>query len=299
MKEHSTHVRSILNSIVFPMMAGSIPLTFAILAGIYTEQGYTTGGLNGIIGTLSGRSEVVIGGLIPQLFALSAGMVATVNPCGFAMLPAYLGLYLTSNEFSEMNISPIRRFTQALIVGFAVTSGFILLFGITGLIIGAGAQSVVSIFPWIGLGIGVTLTGVGAWLLRGGTLYIGIAERAALRIGNPRQINLKGYFLFGVSYGTASLSCTLPIFLAVVGSTLATKGFLSAVSQFVLYSLGMGLVIVVLTVSIALFKEAIIGIMRKTLRYMQPVSAVLMILAGAYIVFYWLTIGGLAETLKS
>ena len=61
----------------------------------------------------------------------------------------------------------------------------------------------------------------------------------------------------------------------------------------------MGLIIVLLTLSIALFKEAIIGIMRKTLPYMQPLSAALMILAGTYIVFYWLTIGGLAEKLKS
>ena len=218
MKENAAHRRSILNSIIFPVMAGCIPLTFAILVGIRTEQAYANDGVNGIIGTLSGRSGILIGGLVPQLFALSAGMVATVNPCGFAMLPAYLGLYLTSNELTDINTSHFQRITKALIVSFSVTSGFVLLFGITGFLIGAGAQSVIGIFPWIGLGIGVTLTGVGSWLLRGGRLYTGIAERAALRIGNPTQINFKGYFLFGVSYGTASLSCTLPIFLAVVGS---------------------------------------------------------------------------------
>lgn len=299
MKEDAEHRRSILNSVIFPVMASCIPLTFAIIVGMRTEQTYVNDGVNEIIGTLSGRSEILIGGLVPQLFALSAGMVATVNPCGFAMLPAYLGLYLNSNELTDINASHFHQVTKALIVSVFVTSGFVLLFGITGLLIGAGVQSLTIIFPWIGLGIGVTLTGVGAWLLRGGRLYTGIAERAAFRIGNPTQVNLKGYFLFGVSYGTASLSCTLPIFLAVIGSTLATKGVWAAINQFLLYSLGMGLVIVMLTVSIALFKEAIVGIMRKTLPYMQPISAALMILAGTYIVFYWLTIGGLAEALKS
>ncbi|MDP3063594.1 MAG: hypothetical protein Q8O40_10375 [Chloroflexota bacterium] len=32
--------------------------------------------------------------LVPLGFAFGAGMVATVNPCGFALLPAYISLYL-------------------------------------------------------------------------------------------------------------------------------------------------------------------------------------------------------------
>ena len=30
----------------------------------------------------------------PLALAFASGMVATVNPCGFAMLPAYLGYFL-------------------------------------------------------------------------------------------------------------------------------------------------------------------------------------------------------------
>src|SRR5437879_13132493 len=33
---------------------------------------------------------------VPHAYALGAGMVAAVNPCGSALLPAYLGLYLDS-----------------------------------------------------------------------------------------------------------------------------------------------------------------------------------------------------------
>ena len=96
-----------------------------------------------------------------------------------------------------------------------------------------------------------------------------------------------------MSYGTASLSCTLPIFLVVVGTTLAVSGITAAVAQFVLYALGMGFVIMLLTVGMALFQSAAVGVMRKALPYIQPVSAGMMILAGSYIVFYWLTLGGL------
>ncbi len=99
--------------------------------------------------------------------------------------------------------------------------------------------------------------------------------------------------MFGLSYGTASLSCTLPIFLAVVGISVAGTSTISVVGNFFLFSLGMGLVIMALTVGMAFFKGAMVGALRKALPYIQPFGSALMVLAGTYIVFYWLTIGGL------
>jgi cytochrome c biogenesis protein CcdA len=79
----------------------------------------------------------------------------------------------------------------------------------------------------------------------------------------------------------------------VVVTTITVSGTLAAVGQFVLYALGMGLVIMFLTVGMALFKGAIVGVLRRVLPYIQTVSAVLMLVAGSYIVYYWLTIGDL------
>lgn len=81
----------------------------------------------------------------------------------------------------------------------------------------------------------------------------------------------------------------------MVGSTLAVGGLLVALGQFVLYALGMGLVIIFLTLAMGLFKGAMVGTLRRALPYVQPVSAALMVMAGSYIVFYWLTIGGLLK----
>ena len=164
---------------------------------------------------------------------------------------------------------------------------------VAGVVIGVGARVVVDIIPWLGLAIGVLLALAGSWLLGGGKLYVGFAARSAAYIGNPGGTGVRSYFLFGVSYGTASLSCTLPIFLVVVGTTLAVSGILAAVEQFILYALGMGLVIMVLTQGMALFKGAMVGALRRALPYIQPLSAALMIVAGSYIVYYWLTIGDL------
>ncbi len=101
----------------------------------------------------------------------------------------------------------------------------------------------------------------------------------------------KGYFLFGLSYGTASLSCTLPIFLTVIGTTVATSSFVTSLGQFLLFAVGMGLVIMALTLGMALFKGTMVRWVRKMLPYVQPIGAWLMVIAGAYIVFYWLTLG--------
>jgi cytochrome c biogenesis protein CcdA len=112
-------------------------------------------------------------------------------------------------------------------------------------------------------------------------------------MADPSQTDVRGYFLFGVAYDTASLSCTLPIFLIVVGTSLAVSDILTTLGQFLLYALGMGMVIMALTIGIALFKGAMVRGLRRALPYIQPVGSLLMILAGSYIVFYWLTLGEL------
>ncbi len=278
------------------LLAGGV-LALAVLGGLLTARGEGIGPLNALVEFLSGASGNFLGdswSLLPLGFAFGAGMVSAVNPCGFMMLPAYLGLYL-SGDAGAAPPSRARRLLQPLLVGGVVSAGFVVLFGVSGLAISAGARYLVAVFPWIGLGVGVLLVIAGAWLMSGGTLYSGLAARAAGRVGQPERVGLRGYFLFGISYGTASLSCTLPIFLAVVGTSLAVEGLAASAGQFVLYALGMGLVVLLLTLAVALLKGALVGAMRRALPYVQPVTAGLIVLAGAYIVFYWLTIGGLLE----
>ena len=221
-------------------------------------------------------------------------MAAAFNPCGFAMLPAYMGLYLGEDDNNNGGTNYFRHIAKAILVGGSVTAGFVLLFSVAGVVIGLGARSLVSdVLPWLGLTIGIGLAVVGAWLVGGGKMYTGIAQRAANRFGNPNETNVRGYFLFGLSYGTASLSCTLPIFLAVIGTSFAVSSIATSIGQFVLYALGMGLIIITLTIGMALFKGAMVGAFRKALPYIAPVGSWLMVVAGTYIVFYWLTVGDL------
>ena len=284
-----------MRSVVLPVVVAAVALATAFIGALIIGGDNGIDDVNLFVERLSGDSSSWLGGLVgaSALFALAAGMASAVNPCGFVMLPAYLGMYLGDAGDPEKAVRPIQQIGRAVLVGLIVTSGFVVLFGIVGLIIGLGASFIGDLLQWLGLFIGIGLAFAGAWMVGGGKLYTGVAARAANHMGNPAQVSMKGYFIFGISYGTASLSCTLPIFLAVVGVSVAGRGASMVLSDFLLFALGMGMVIMALTLGMAFFKTAMVGALRKILPYTQPVGACLMVIAGTYIVFYWLTIGGL------
>ena len=294
-EEKGAERRGVGRGVVLPVAALTIALLTAFLGALLT--GSPTEGVNARVELLSGTSSAFLGDLstlVPLGFAFGAGMVSAVNPCGFSLLPAYLGIFL--QDQSKGGDGAARGgLGRALVVGATVTGGFTVLFAAVGLLIGGGSQFVVGAFPWIGFSIGLILVLAGAYLLRGGHVYTAFGERLAGRIGGGAETNLRGYFLFGVSYGTASLSCTLPIFLTVVGSSIAVSNLASSLGQFLLYGLGMGVVILALTISIALFRSALVGQMRRLLPYVERVGTALLLVAGTYIVYYWLTIGGLLD----
>jgi cytochrome c-type biogenesis protein len=229
--------------------------------------------------------------VLPFGFAFGVGMVAAVNPCGFAMLPAYLSLYLGVEEDNFSKRSSMTRLLRALLVAATVSSGFVLLFGLAGLVISAGGSFLLGVMPSLGIVIGGVLVLVGLWMLVGGTLHAGTFERFAGWVGDPRNVSVPGFFVFGLAYGAASLSCTLPAFLAVVGSSLASGGVLAGAGRFFGFGLGMAAVLVTLTVALAFFKQGLLKWLRMTVPYVQLASAVLLVLAGAYVIFYWLSSG--------
>ena len=241
--------------LAWPVGALVVALGAAVVGAVFTgaELGVVTRNVESASAS-SGNLLTRLGDLFPLGFSFSAGMVSSVNPCGFAMLPAYLGLYLGDEDAVERGAAS--RVWRALVVGATVTGGFVLMFAAVGVPIGLGARGLVGFFDWIGLAVGVLLTLAGAYLLSGGKLYTNLAVRLSARVGGANRNSVRGYFTFGLAYGTASLSCTLPIFLAVIGGTFTADTFLDSMLQFLLYGLGMGSVILALTVGMAVFKTA-------------------------------------------
>lgn len=102
-------------------------------------------------------------------FALAAGLVAAVNPCGFAMLPAYLTLVVVGEDGQRSKATAMAR---ALGATAMMALGFLLVFGTFGLVIAPLATSVVEYLPAVTVVIGVALVGLGAWMLSGRELTL-------------------------------------------------------------------------------------------------------------------------------
>lgn len=227
---------------------------------------------------------------LPFGYSFGAGMVSAVNPCGFAMLPVYLTLYLGAEDGSFYTQSTLRRIVKALGITLVVTSGFGLLFGVAGAIIVLGGTFLHRMIPWLSLIVGACLFILGIWLLLGHYVSAPALLRLSGKFGDPRRMSVWGFFLFGATFGATSMSCTLPIFLLVMGSSIASGDVGVGVLQFVSYVSGMGSVLLVLTMGIALVKQGVVvGALRRVLPYVQKISAVLLLIAGAYIIYYWAT----------
>ncbi|TCJ16427.1 cytochrome c biogenesis protein CcdA [Rubrobacter taiwanensis] len=230
-----------------------------------------------------------LSGMLPFGVAFGAGMVAAVNPCGFAMLPAYLSLYLGAEEEGFGKRPVAARLLRALLVGVTVSLGFVLLFSVVGLAVSSGGVALLSAMPWVGVLIGVALVVLGVWMLAGRTVHAGAFGRLGARIGNPADVSLRGFFLFGLAYGVGSLSCTLPVFLVVVGTGLASGGLLAGIGQFLAFGLGMASVLVALTLALGLFKQGLVKRLRRAMPYVRLASAALLVVAGVYVVHYWVS----------
>lgn len=210
--------------------------------------------------------------------ALAAGMAATVNPCGFALLPAYLAAFVGEGDH-QPGAGAVPR---AIAVSGAMTAGFVVVFGLFGAIITPLAVSVEKYLPWATIVIGVALIGLGTVLLSGRELALKLPK---LNKGG-REGTVSSMFLFGVSYAIASLSCTIGPFLAITTTTFRSGSFVSGVAVFLAYALGMGAIVTALTVGVALARNGLVGRLRRVLPYISRVSGAMLLVAGAYVAWY-------------
>ncbi len=217
----------------------------------------------------------------PIALAFAAGMVATVNPCGFAMLPAYLSYFMGLESDGDRSRPAAVR--AALFVGGIVSLGFLVVFGVAGVLITAGFRSIIDWIPWLALVVGVGVIGLGMALLRGFDLNVSLLKTRRGQKGR----DVRAVLVFGVSYAVASLSCTLPVFLTVVAGQVTQTNLVSGLVTFFVYGLGMALVLVALTVALALGKSSIVKRFRSVMKHVNTISGVILIAAGVYIVWFW------------
>tara|TARA_B100001029_G_C15033685_1_gene438727 strand:- start:227 stop:1117 length:891 start_codon:yes stop_codon:yes gene_type:complete len=237
-----------------------------------------------------------LGTALPLGLAFIAGMSAAVNPCGFILLPAYLGLIL--NENNEVEGTKKTNYLHLSQIALFVTLGFIIVFATIGFSISFGARSIIQeLTSFITIIIGIILILIGIISLNNDTkIYLNWPTQIAAKFGDPRNTKYPkfiNYLFFGMSYAVASISCTLPIFLAVIGVSLTNNNIIDIAKQFLLYSLGMGFVITITTLIIASIESSLLKGMTRLTKWFQYTTSTIMILAGSYLIFYWTSSGTL------
>lgn len=215
-------------------------------------------------------------------FPFSVGMLAAFNPCGFAMLPTYIGYFIGTGESEQP--TRVRAITRGIWVGTMLTLGFVAVFGGLGLLISLflSQGTVVEYVGYVTVVLGILLIPMGIAMFMGKQITVSIPK---MNKGTDSRES-SSMFLFGVSYAVVSLSCTIGLFISAVSNSFTTDGFVQGVGSFLAYSFGMGAVILFLTVSLARAKNNVAVSMRRILPYMGKISGLVLVIAGFYLIDY-------------
>ncbi len=210
-------------------------------------------------------------------FAFLAGLSAFFAPCSIALIPAYVGYYVSEET---QPIGHKKQLLYGLKAGSIASLGLISIYAVFGIIVILLGKLIAPFMPWIELSTGGLLLFLGVAVLLG--------YEFALRPPVVIQTTSKGakrFYVFGVVYAFGAIGCTLPIFLLVIFQALAQKGILGGFVNFLAYSLAMVSLMIVFSLIAAISKTAISYFIKKYMLTIQKCAGVLILLAGVYLVY--------------
>jgi cytochrome c-type biogenesis protein len=213
----------------------------------------------------------------PLALAFTAGMIASINPCGFALLPAYIGAFVAGDD---TRIRADRRIARAVGVSAAVSVGFAVMFIIVGVVFSTASRALRQQMPWVTIAVGAVMLAMGIASIAGWKPRLPFNNRST-----TQRRDAVGMATFGFAYALVSLSCTLGPFLSV--STFAMQqSFLGGITTYIVYAAGMGTIILALSVSAALAHDSFVGTLRNASQYASRLAGVLLTLSGGYAIWY-------------
>lgn len=212
------------------------------------------------------------------------GLVAAVNPCGFVLLPTYLMFFLGADTSEAASGLGVRRASirRALTVSSSLTAGFMTVFIVVGIVTYNFTSWIQQNARYATIVIAVGLVGLGIAMLSG--RFVGLSL-PRLDVGG-RDRGVRSMFLFGVAYAVASLGCTIGLFLPTL-IAVRNDGFVGAIGNVASYAAGMGLLITALTVSLAVAKIGLLGVLRRGMHRVEQIAGGFVLLSGIYLAYYF------------
>jgi len=217
-------------------------------------------------------------------YSFVAGSLAAVNPCGIVMLPVYLALYVRGEDGNN-NLS--QKLNSSFKVIISVGLGFIILFVLISGIVFFSKSIIGSLIPYISIFLSIFIIYYGIGEIFKKKTFNSTLMSLGNKIGNPKNIGIIPYVLFGISYGLVSVGCALPIFISLVTKTLDNSLF-GIILNFIMYSLGMLSIIAIITFS-TLFSVNSFAKINKFLRSNSSlIFGLFLTMAGMYMLSYWI-----------
>lgn len=226
--------------------------------------------------------------------AFSAGLISFMNPCGFALLPVYITYYFKNEGLEKSSL--VKRLFAGLLLGLMVSLGFAVVFSTVGVLVSYLGRSLLQYVGWFDLLIGMILIIVGFIYLF--NLKAKIHINKITNFGQELKANkLKNkylsFFVYGIGFAIASLGCTLPIFLLVVTTSLKSAGFLNGLLTFLIYAAGMSIFMILFSLAVAVSKTFIEKALNRLLPYIYRLGPIIVIIAGAYLIYNQILFGRL------
>lgn len=220
---------------------------------------------------------------LPVSFAFSAGMVATVNPCGFIMLPSFAAFYFGTEDGARRGLGD--RLMRAGQMGLLVSVAFVVTFGLVGLAVTIAGRQLIGWTYWAGLAIGLALIAFGGYqLVTRRSVFANLGS--GVRVSRSRTA--RGVLLFGFAYALVSLGCTLPIFMLVMGSVFTGQSdYATSTWRFMEYGAGMGVVLMLVAASVAVARQPVVRFVGGLLPYVHGFANLALVFTGAYVTWYW------------
>lgn len=214
-------------------------------------------------------------------FNFTAGILAFFSPCGFPMLPAYLAYYLPRGPTEGSSASGLWRGLGGGALAGLGAIAILTVIGGAALALGAPFKERVALLELIG---GVVVLTMGVLILTGR----GPSFKMGLR---PSQTKSAwGLVGFGALYAGVAASCVAPIFISVVTIALRAPTLVEQLLLVGAYAMGMAVLLMGVTVLVATAQHSIVGHLKRILPHVERTSGIVLVLVGAYLVYYWMRV---------
>ncbi|MDZ7682746.1 MAG: cytochrome c biogenesis protein CcdA [Fodinibius sp.] len=143
------------------------------------------------------------------------------------------------------------------------------------------AQVLKDYMMWITMGMGVVL------IIMGIAMIWGMDISFSINMNNPtHKTEAVEAFVFGIAYAIGALGCLFPLFLVVATQAMAAPSLWLGTSYIGAYFVGIsGMMIAAILLS-TFAKNWLMKYLRKILPHMERITGGLLILAGAYVIYY-------------